>query len=230
MLKFKRQQIEIAALICLPLALAVYFICSHPFKETLASRTIDLSRYSTNQRLNFLTAARALDGAVIKPGAVFSFNGRVGPRQSAKGFVPAPSYLAGRLTSSTGGGICLVSSTLYQVALLSGLQIVERTPHTDTVTSVAPGLDATVWYGRADLKIKNPYAVPVELSSHAEGDSLAIGIHADALTKVSQDAAGRAFRRRQISDGDKHTLLVEVYLKDGPAERLISRDRYRLSR
>ncbi|MBU6452685.1 MAG: VanW family protein [Cyanobacteria bacterium REEB67] len=225
-----RSRLQLALLVLLPVCLGLFYFFSHPFKETLAARSIDLSRYSPNQRLNFVTAARCLNGAVIKPHETFSFNGRVGPRQSEKGFMTAPSYLAGQRVDSIGGGICLVSSTLYQVALLSGLEIVERTPHSDTVASVAPGLDATVWYGRADLKIRNPYDAPVALACHVDGDSLNIAVTGDALTKLGLKGDEHSFRRRQIEEGDRQSMLVEVYLKDGLKEHLVSRDRYRLHR
>jgi vancomycin resistance protein YoaR len=213
-----------------PFVLLVVFIVTHPFKETLASRSIDLSKYSSSQRLNFLTAARALDGAVIKPDGVFSFNGRVGPRMTERGFVPAPGYLAGQKQNTNGGGICLVSSTLYQVALLSGLQIVERTAHTNAIRSVAPGLDATVWYGRSDLKFKNTYSSPVAINCQEDGDSLSINLVSDTMAKLALNAKQPSLRRCEIAGGDRRNILVEVFLKDGLREHLISRDRYLVTR
>jgi vancomycin resistance protein YoaR len=226
-----QNRLEIVLLCLAPLALLLFFFATHPFKETLASRSIDLSKYSSSQRLNFLTAARALDGAVINPKGVFSFNGRVGPRQAERGFVPAPGYLEGQKQNTNGGGICLISSTLYQVALLSGLQIVERTAHTNTVNSVAPGLDATVWYGRTDLKFKNIYNAPLAINCREEGDNLSISLMGDAVTKLTIEARQTTLRRCQIAcDSDSKNLLVEVFLKSGRSEHLVSRDRYRVSR
>jgi len=221
------KRLELALLLVVPAFLIAYYFATHPFKECLASRSIDLTKYSSSQRLNFLTAGKALDGAVIKQHSIFSFNGRVGRRLAERGFAPAPGYLAGQKQSTIGGGICLVSSTLYQVALLSGLEIVERTPHTETVSSVAPGLDATVWYGRADLKIRNDFDVPVALSCQEDGDQLTVSIMGDAGTKLAASAKDRSIRRREIAgNGPDRSLLVEVYLKEGPGEHLVSRDRY----
>ncbi len=221
------KHLELVLLALVPALLALYLVLSHPFKETLVTRSIDLEKYSSSQRLNFVTAAKALDGAVIKPHAVFSFNGRVGRRLSKWGFVPAAGYLDGQKTNTEGGGICLVSSTLYQLALLSGLQIVERSPHTSTVRSVAPGLDATVWYGRADLKFKNPYDSPIAIYCCQDGDRLSISLNSDAITKFIVSGQEHSFRRCQIACGpDSKNLLVEVFLKDGRREHLISRDRY----
>lgn len=227
--KKRQQRLELVLLGLAPLLLGLYLFATHPFKETLASRSIDLSKFTSSQRLNFLTAARALDGAIIKPQGVFSFNGRVGPRQVEKGFVPAPGYLDGQKQNTNGGGICLISSTLYQVALLCDLQIVQRTAHTSTVGSVAPGLDATVWYGQADLKFKNTYGAPVAINCHQEGEQLFVSIDGDIFTKLTLQAKKPTLRRREIT-GSNQNLLVEVYLKDGSGEHLVSRDRYQIHR
>lgn len=227
----RRRRLELSLLVMAPIVLVIVFLTTHPFKETLASRSIDLSKYTSSQRLNFLTAAKALDGAVIRPDGVFSFNGRVGPRITERGFVPAPAYLAGQKQNSSGGGICLVSSTLYQVALLSGLKIVERTAHTNTVSSVAPGLDATVWYGRNNLRFKNTYSAPIAVSCHEDGDNLSISIVGDTMTKLALNTKQPTLRRCQIasSGGDSRSMEVQVFLKDGAKEHLVSRDRYFIS-
>jgi vancomycin resistance protein VanW len=226
----KRLSLELIALVLAPVALLLFLFLTDPFKETLDSRSINLSKYTSSQRLNFLTAAKALDGTVIKPRAIFSFNGRVGPRLSGRGFVPAPGYLAGQKQSTTGGGICVISSTLYQVALLSSLPIVERTAHTNTIKSVAPGLDATVWYGRTDLKFKNPYNAPVAIACSEDGDNLYISLKGDTVTKMIVSSKEPTLRRCQIACGrDSKNILVEVFLKDGESEHRISRDRYRFT-
>jgi len=116
------------------------------------------------------------------------------------------------------------------VALLSGLDVIERTPHTNTVASVAPGLDATVWYGRADLKIKNPYNQAVAIDCHQDGEQLVMSIKGDTVTKLAVNNKGPELRRRQIGPAGDKTLIVEVYLKENAGEHMVSRDRYRLTR
>jgi hypothetical protein len=108
------------------------------------------------------------------------------------------------------------------------MQIVERTPHSSTVRSVAPGLDATVWYGRADLKFKNPYDVPVAIYCQEDGDILSLSLNSDMATKLLVDSEGLKLRRNQIAGGgDIRNMIVEVFLKDGHSEHLVSRDQYR---
>ncbi len=199
------------ALFTLPVILLTYYLVDHPFKSELAHRSVSLSHYSREQRLNFITAARSLDGCVINPGQTFSFNNRVGARTGSRGFVPAPSYVSGKSVASAGGGICLISSCLYQTALLSGLKIKERAAHTTCVGSVPPGLDATVWYGQADLKLTNPYKQPVQIrcTTSSGPDNLVVAIY--GTDQMHNEAQSRKLRRRELAF-DGRNLLVEVYL------------------
>lgn len=205
-----------------PVILTCFYFQGQPFNHELASKTIELSHYKSEHRQNFLTAARALDGKIIKPGETFSFNRVIGPRTYQRGYLPAPSYLGQSKIETNGGGICLVSSNLYQAALLSGLTIVERHPHNKRVNSVAPGLDATVWYGQTDLKIKNDLSEAIQIRCSNEHQSLSIAINTSQAVVNPQ----LALRRREIHKANQN-LLVEVYLdaKD-KSPRLISRDSY----
>lgn len=219
-------RINLGLLLILPVVLAIYYLTSNPFACQLASRTINLDQYSREQRLNFICAAQALDGCVIGPNESFSFNRRVGPRTGKRGFMPAPSYLGASRVDSAGGGICLISSCLYQTALLAGLKVDERFAH-GRVTSVAPGLDATVWYGQCDLKLSNHLGAPVELRAFLSSpNELTIQFLGDYSLKAQ--AQTRQLRRREIAQGSD--LLVEVYLAQNAnnQETLVSRDRYRI--
>lgn len=221
-LKFSKQDLLLA--LSVP-ALLVYYFATNPFSTTLTCRSIGLSGFSAEQRQNFLAAGTALNGAVIKPHGTFSFNGRLGARTGSRGYVPAPSYVSGEKVSTSGGGICLISSTLYQLALLSGLEVIEREPHVKTVASVPPGLDATVWYGVHDLKLKNPYPYPVAIKAEEDNNELKLSILAEAGLVPSE----RTLSRRELAR-DNHRLLVEVFLKEGGKDKLVSRDSYTISR
>lgn len=211
-------------LAALPVVLACYYFQSNPFADELASRSINLDNYSREQRLNFICAAQALDGVVIAPGETFSFNRKVGPRTGKRGYVPAPSYLGQTRLNSAGGGICLISSYVYQAALLSGLKVDERFSH-ERVTSVAPGLDATVWYGQCDLKLSNHMNEPVELRAYQTSPT-DLKITFLGSRGLAEKAHERKLRRREILQGKN--LLVEVYLDQKAGGSLISRDRYRV--
>ncbi len=113
------------------------------------------------EEYNVHLAASMLAGIVIKPGEVFSQNGRVGPYTTERGFKKGPTYAGGQLITTIGGGVCKIASTLYNVAILSNLQIVERHNHGMPVPYVPYGQDATVAYGSKDIKFKNNTDSPI---------------------------------------------------------------------
>lgn len=121
-----------------------------------------LAHYSTtynssqvNRANNIRLATQRLNGKLVKPGETFSFNETVGPRNSAAGYKEAPVIINKKMSTGLGGGVCQVSSTLYNVLLLADLPIIERTNHDFAVKYVPRGQDATVDYGNLDLKFKN---------------------------------------------------------------------------
>lgn len=205
-----------------PVVLALIWWTTRPFTVELATSTDSLSDLSPAQRSNIRLAASALDRYVIKPSQVLSFNGIVGRRSLNRGYRPAPSYLEADSPSTAGGGICLLSSSLYRAALNSGLTVVERTPHTRTVRTIAPGLDATVWYGQADLKLRNSYAYPVEILASTSPRALEV--------KILGSATPRYRLSRLVSRANPRDILVSVFRAEGGAPpQLVSRDLYRLS-
>ncbi len=113
------------------------------------------------EEYNVGLAARMLAGTVVRPGQVFSLNGTLGPRTKSKGFREGPAYSGGRIIQVTGGGICKISTTLYNVAILANLEIIERRPHGMLVPYVPPGQDATVSYGTLDMKFRNTTNSPI---------------------------------------------------------------------
>ncbi len=113
------------------------------------------------ERTNILLAARAVDSTTIMPGGTFSFNSIVGERTPARGFQDGLMFDQGQIVRGTGGGICLVSTGLYNAALQAGLAIVERHGHSGVVSYAAPGCDASVVYGSEDMKFVNTTWQPI---------------------------------------------------------------------
>lgn len=215
--------LAIPFLIALPICLAMYFVKSYPFPDELASRTFSLSILSPIQRNNVDIAARAVNNMVLEPGEEFSFNRVVGPRSDGKGYRPAPSYLGPDSPSTLGGGICLVSSAIYQSALEANCKIVERVPHLRTIASVPPGLDATVWYGRADLKFRNSYSVPIQIRAECKDNNLRVKLlgQRDSIDSVKSKL------HTVIVSQNRNELLVEAFAETDGKRRLLSRDLYR---
>ncbi len=126
---------------------------------------------------NLTRAANLINGSIVRPGKEFSFNKTVGPRTLATGFRDAPVIVGDTLEPGLGGGICQVSSTLYNACLLAGLDIVERHNHGLAVSYVPLGLDATVAYGASDFRFKNNTDYPVYIRVLAGGGKLSINIY-----------------------------------------------------
>ncbi len=126
---------------------------------------------------NLTRAANSVNGHIVRPGKEFSFNKTVGPRTIATGFRDAPVIVGNTLEPGLGGGICQVSSTLYNACLLAGLDIVERHNHGLAVSYVPLGLDATVAYGASDFRFKNNTDYPVYIRALAGGGKLSVNIY-----------------------------------------------------
>jgi len=126
---------------------------------------------------NVRLASAFLDGLLLAPGQVFSFNETVGPREMARGFRYAMVISGGSFEPGLGGGVCQVSSTLYNTVLLAGLEIVERHNHSVRIAYVPIGRDATVLYGSKDFKFKNNTPGFIMLKTKLEGLKLEIAVY-----------------------------------------------------
>ncbi|MCR4398704.1 MAG: VanW family protein [Firmicutes bacterium] len=123
-------------------------------RKMIASYSTTLNK-DKDRTDNIKIAALRLDGYMLAPGQVFSFNDVIGPRTADSGYKETPVYWRDEVKKGLGGGVCQLSTTLYNVALLANLEIVERHPHSLTVDYVPLGRDAAVSYGEVDLKFRN---------------------------------------------------------------------------
>lgn len=112
---------------------------------------------------NLILACSKINGIIIQPGEIFSYNEVLGERTVSAGYKPAPAYSGTELVESIGGGICQVSSTLYLSSLFAELRTPERYNHGYPVDYIPLGLDATVNWGTSDLKIRNDQELPVKI-------------------------------------------------------------------
>ncbi|MDP4084144.1 MAG: VanW family protein [Bacillota bacterium] len=125
---------------------------------------------------NIRLAVEAINNSVIFPGESFSFNQVVGKRTEKKGYLRAPVIIRGELSQDIGGGICQVSSTLFNAVDNAGLQIIQRFSHSREVPYIPKGRDATVsWYG-PDFVFKNKYNQPILIQAKTLGNKLIIKI------------------------------------------------------
>lgn len=149
---------------------------------------------------NIERAASLLDGAIIMPGELLSFNEVVGPRTTSNGFFPAPEIYKGEMREGIGGGACQVASTVYAAAFFAGLEIDERRNHSRPSAYIRQGLDATVSYPVLDLKIKNPFEYPVVLATRSDGGVMKVELlgarREVAVTLATQTKAILKFNRK----------------------------------
>lgn len=144
--------------------------------DTLASFDTFFSRHGEQARRgqNIDVAASKLDGLVLMPNELVSFNDVVGPRSESNGFSKAWEIFKGEMVEGVGGGTCQVASTLHATAFFGGLDIVERLPHSRPSAYIPMGLDATVVFPVVDMKLKNPYPFPVVVHAFTDGPRLHI--------------------------------------------------------
>lgn len=145
-------------------------------KDLLGIYTTYFNASDTNRTLNIYVAAEKINGTLLQPGEVFSYNGVVGPRDIAHGFKEAMEIVDGEFVPGIGGGVCQVSSTLYNAVLYAGLNVVERTNHSKPLSYVPVGRDATVAYGYLDFKFTNTTTTPVLILAEVKGNQLKMGI------------------------------------------------------
>ena len=130
-----------------------------------------------NRNTNIKLAAEAINGTVIKPGAEFSFNGTVGQRTEAKGYKGAAAYNNGEVVQEIGGGVCQVSTTLYNAVFRAGLEITYRRSHTFEPNYVTPGQDATVSWDQPDFKFRNNSSTAIGLKASYADQKVTISVY-----------------------------------------------------
>jgi len=145
--------------------------------ELMGTYSTEFNPLNLSRSKNLTLAAAALDGAVIGPGQVFSYNRTVGPRWPSRGYEKAIIYQNGEMVEDYGGGVCQVSTTLYNAAVAAGLQIVERHHHSLPVPYVPDGFDATVSYGTLDFRFRNSTRDSLSIGTLVQDGRLTISIY-----------------------------------------------------
>src|SRR5699024_5189614 len=146
-------------------------------EEKIGSYVTKFKPENKERTHNIVLAAEAINNYVLFPDETFSFNEVVGKRTEAKGYKRAPVIVKGELAEDIGGGICQVSSTLYNAVDLRGVEMVARYSHSREVPYVPPGRDATVsWYG-PDFVFKNHFHQPILIQAKAKDGNMIINIY-----------------------------------------------------
>lgn len=147
------------------------------FKDVLGEFTTTYDESYTARVTNLQVASNNMNGTILYPGDEFSYNEVVGERTAARGFKKAHIFAGGKVVDGLGGGICQVSSTLYNAVLLANLEITSRTAHMMHTGYVKPSFDATVVYGSIDFKFKNNRETPIKIVSTVKNGNAVVKIY-----------------------------------------------------
>lgn len=202
-------------------------IGTEAFPDLLSTYSTNYAVSNRNRTTNLILAANKINGTVIMPGETFSYNKVVGARTISAGYREAPIYVEGKVVDGIGGGICQVTTTLYNAVLYANLEIVQRTNH-QFVPSYAPASrDATVVYGAIDFQFKNNRQYPIKLvCSVANGVAnfqiFGLKQEDDCEVQISAYETGRS--RTAI-----YSEAYKILKRDGKiiSQELLSRDMYK---
>lgn len=212
------------------------------FTDKLSTFSTNYDASNINRNNNLVLAAEKLDGVIVNPGEEFSYNKTIGERTISAGFKEAKAYANGDVVLDVGGGICQLSSTLYNAVLLSNLDVTERHSHYFKTAYVSAGRDATVSWGTVDFKFKNTRKYPIKIQAKAEDGVVTVNLFGikqnDDLTVVIDSKETSVIERKveTVSSGEstregEDGCTSETYktlLKNGiiVSKTLVSRDTY----
>ena len=152
-------------------------IGTEAFPDQLATFGTNYDGGDKDRTTNLQIACNKINGKVVMPNETFSYNKTLGARTAAAGYKNAKVYEAGQVVDGIGGGICQISSTLYNAVLLANLEIVERRNHQFTTSYIEAGRDATVVYGSTDFKFKNTRKYPIRLVATAKNGIATVSVY-----------------------------------------------------
>ena len=159
---------------------------------------------------NIEVAAGHLNNLLVMPGQEISVSDTIKPRTTANGYKSAGAYLNGRTVPAIGGGICQVSSTVYNAVKNAGLTVLERHPHSMPVHYLPLGLDAAISAGSKDLRFRNDYSAPVILQAYTEGKNLIVN-----CLVWNHDLNGRTFKLWSKETGSLSAKTYFTTYQDG---------------
>jgi len=190
--------------------------------QALSVYTTAFNDQDINRTANIKLAASKVNGHIIYPNQIFSFNEIVGPREKVYGFKEALEIVDGEFVPGIGGGICQLSSTLYNVVILANLDIVERYNHSKPLSYVPLGRDATVVFDGLDFKFANNTASPLMIMAEVNGNKLMVGIFGQSplaesveIMSMEQEVIPPAISKKEDDSLYLGEVKIEVQGKPG---------------
>ena len=175
----------------------------------LGTYTTSFRAENVNRTSNLKTAVKAINGRALKPGEVFSYNKTLGKRTSAAGYKKAVAFSGGSQVLELGGGICQVSSTLFNAVILSGLEIKSRRSHSRMVDYVPAGRDAMVYWGQQDFSFRNNTGHEVTIKASIQGNRLTASVWGSASALKKCTVVSKA------SDNGRRATVTRTVEKNG---------------
>lgn len=185
--------------------------------KTLGSYTTNTTSNS-KRNTNVKLAAQQLNGTIVQPGEELSFNNTVGERTEAKGYQSAAAYNNGEVVQEIGGGVCQVSTTLYNAVVKSGLQVSKRQSHTFEPSYVTPGQDATVSWGGPDFRFINNSKAAIGVKASYYNQTVTVSIYG---IPVLEDGVTQYLESTKISDLDPPPPTYEEDQTLQPGEEVV---------
>ena len=197
------------------------------FPNLLSSYVTTYNTAKVDRTTNLYIAARNINGKVLMPGEVFSYNGVVGKRTVAAGFKSAGMYVNGKEINGLGGGICQVASTLYNAALLSNLEIVARSNHMFDPQYVPVSRDATVVYGALDFQFKNSRKYPIKILCYVQNGKCSFSIY--GIKEQNEPIVTISSYKTGSSSSSIYSEAYRILTQNGKiiSRTLLSKDTYK---
>lgn len=202
-------------------------IGTEAFPDLLSQFSTKYAASNKNRTTNLILAANKINGTVIMPGETFSYNKVVGERTIAAGYREAPIYVSGEVVDGLGGGICQITTTLYNAVVYANLEIVQRSNHQFVPSYVGASRDATVVYGATDFQFKNNRNYPIKLVCSVSGGIASFQIFGmkqddDVSVEISAYVTGR-------TNSAIYSEAYKILKKDGVVvgKELLSKDTYK---
>lgn len=163
----------------------------------ISAYTTDYGSISSYERANNIElATSSINGKILLPGDEFSFNKVVGERTAERGYMSAPVIIGNQVDSGLGGGICQVSTTLYNAVLRANIKSTQRSHHTMPSHYVPVGMDATVDYGNIDYKFKNTLKYPIYIFADSSGGAITFEIYSNSeLSNIVTDISSKVYQK-----------------------------------
>lgn len=198
------------------------------FPNLLATYSTKYLASNKDRTTNLRLASNKINGTVVMPGEVFSYNKVVGKRTIAAGYKEADIYQDGQVVSGLGGGICQISTTLYNAVIGADLGITSRKNHMFVPSYVTAGKDATVVWGSTDFKFENTRDYPIKIESSVSGGVATVNIYG---LRTDQEYDSIRIESKTIKSTNSSFVVdaYKVYRKDGEVVKSekLSRDTYK---